>query len=145
MSLVGFYRSILTLSMRALPRNSAYAFWPTTDTIYIYIYHAKSRLNTPVWGSLRSPNNCTNKKLTICRKGGQSLQACNYVKGRNHCRNMNDSFGNGFHMLKDHLLNPLMTGQCLHKSFHSHFLQNSFEFQKVLHLKDLNRHLECTE
>ena len=22
-----------------------------------YIYHAKSRLNTPVWGSLRSPNN----------------------------------------------------------------------------------------
>ena len=24
--------------------------------IYIYIYHAKSRLNTPVWGSLRSPN-----------------------------------------------------------------------------------------
>ena len=24
--------------------------------IYIYIYHAKSRLNTPVWGALRSPN-----------------------------------------------------------------------------------------
>ena len=23
------------------------------------------------------------------------------------------------------------------------FLQNSFNFQKVLHLKDLNRHLEC--
>ena len=23
----------------------------------MYIYHAKSRLNTPVWGSLRSPNN----------------------------------------------------------------------------------------
>ena len=22
-----------------------------------YIYHAKSRLHTPVWGSLRSPNN----------------------------------------------------------------------------------------
>ena len=22
----------------------------------IYIYHAKSRLNTPVWGSLHSPN-----------------------------------------------------------------------------------------
>ena len=24
---------------------------------YKYIYHAKSRLNTSVWGSLRSPNN----------------------------------------------------------------------------------------
>ena len=23
--------------------------------IYMYIYHAKSRLNTPVWGWLRSP------------------------------------------------------------------------------------------
>ena len=42
--------------MRAFgPRNSAYAFWTTTDT-HTYIYHAKSRLNTPVWGSLRSPN-----------------------------------------------------------------------------------------
>ena len=38
---------------RVWPRNSACAFWPH---IYI-IYHAKSRLNTPVWGSLRSPNN----------------------------------------------------------------------------------------
>ena len=29
----GFYRPILTLSMRAFgPRNSAYAFWTTTDT-----------------------------------------------------------------------------------------------------------------
>ena len=56
MSPVGFYRPILTLSMRAFgPRNSAYAFWTTTD-IPTYIYHAKSRLNTPVWGSLRSPN-----------------------------------------------------------------------------------------
>ena len=26
-----------------------------------YIYHAKSRLNTPVWGSLRSPNNVYKK------------------------------------------------------------------------------------
>ena len=25
--------------------------------VQIYIYHAKSRLNTPVWGSLRSPKN----------------------------------------------------------------------------------------
>ena len=47
--------------MRAFgPRNSAYAFWTTTDIPTdrpTYIYHAKSRLNTPVWGSLRSPNN----------------------------------------------------------------------------------------
>ena len=51
-------------------------------------------------------------------------------------------------MLKDHVLNRLMTGQCLRKSlqvrpkFHSLFLHNSFDF---LHLKDLNRHLECTD
>ena len=40
MTLVGFYRPIVTLSMRAFgPRNSAYAFWTTTDTCtYIYIY-----------------------------------------------------------------------------------------------------------
>ena len=44
----------MTLSMRV--RNSAYAFWHTTDIPTYYIYHAKSRLNTPVWGSLRSPN-----------------------------------------------------------------------------------------
>ena len=32
---------------------------PVMGTIFL-VYHAKSRLNTPVWGSLRSPNN-------ICR------------------------------------------------------------------------------
>ena len=42
-------------------RNSAYAVNLTYETyrhiyIYIHIYHAKSQLNTPVWGSLRSPN-----------------------------------------------------------------------------------------
>ena len=37
-------------------RNSAYAVNLTYDRhMHIYIYHAKSRLNTPVWGSLRSP------------------------------------------------------------------------------------------
>ena len=37
MLLVGFYRTILTLSMRAFgPRISAYAFWTTTD-IHTYI------------------------------------------------------------------------------------------------------------
>ena len=58
--LVGFYRTILTLSMRAFgPRISAYAFGTSTDIHtdrHTYIYHAKSRLNTLVWGSLRSPN-----------------------------------------------------------------------------------------
>ena len=41
------------------PCNPAYAFWHTVDiqTDTCYIYHVKSRLNTPVWGSLRSPNN----------------------------------------------------------------------------------------
>ena len=40
----------------------------------------------------------------------------------------------GFHVLKDHMLNRLMTGRCLRKSlqlwpkFHSLFLQNSFDF-----------------
>ena len=28
---------------------------PVMGTIFL-VYHAKSRLNTPVWGSLRSPN-----------------------------------------------------------------------------------------
>ena len=48
-----------TLSMRMFgPRNSAYAVNLTYETYrqHIYIYHAKSRLNTPVWGSLRLPN-----------------------------------------------------------------------------------------
>ena len=64
---------------------------------------------------------------------------------------MNDSFGIAFHELKDHMLNCLMIGRCPLKSlqlqpkFHSLFLRNSFDFQKVLHLKDLNHHLECTD
>ena len=50
MLLVGFYRTILTLSMRAFgPRVSAYAFWTTTDTYrptYIYILEKWF----PLWG-----------------------------------------------------------------------------------------------
>ena len=48
-------------------------------------------------------------------------------------------------MLKDHVLNRLMTGRCPHTSlqlrpkFHSIFLQNSLDFQKVLHLKHVPR------
>ena len=45
------------------PRNSTYAVNLTYDRhtdihtdIPTYIYHVKSRLNTPVWDSLRSPN-----------------------------------------------------------------------------------------
>ena len=83
----------------------------------------------------------------IFRKGNAaSLQLCE----------VNDSFGIGFHaliahVLKAHVVNHLMTGQCLRKSlqlrpkFHSLFLLNSFDFQKMLRLKDLNRHLDCTD
>ena len=67
MLLVGFYRPILTLSMRAFgPRISAYAFWTTTDIHTDIIYHAKSRLNTPVWGSLRSPNYTLHTEHAYC-------------------------------------------------------------------------------
>ena len=49
--------------------------------------------------------------------------------------NANDSFGKGFDVLKDHVLNRFMTGRCpptslqLRPKFHSLFLQNSFDFQ----------------
>ena len=51
------------------PRNYAHAFWhtyflygfPLDKPTYrhAYIYHAKYQLNSPVWGSLRSPNQNT--------------------------------------------------------------------------------------
>ena len=45
---VGFNRTILTLSMLAFgPRHDRHL-------LFIIIYHAKSRLNSPMWGSLRS-------------------------------------------------------------------------------------------
>ena len=62
--------------------------------------------------------------------------------------NANDSFGKGFDVLKDHVLNRSMTGRCPSKSlqlqpkFHSLFLQNSIDFQKST---TLNRHLECID
>ena len=66
------------------------------------------------------------------------------AKGRNQRRNnVNDSFGKGFHELKDHVLNRIMTGRCPRKSlqlqpkFHSLFLQNSFDFQKSATFKAL--------
>ena len=86
-------------------------------------------------------NDLMTNKLTICWKGKQSLQ---YAKGRNQCRNnVNDSFRKGFHELKYHVLNRLMTGRWPRKSlqlwpkFHSLFLQKSFDFQKSATLKGL--------
>ena len=39
----------------------------TIFLVYTYIYHAKSRLNTPVWGSLRSPNYVVDMSYVVCR------------------------------------------------------------------------------
>ena len=67
-------------------------------------------------------------------------------KSRN---NANDSFGKGFHVLKDHVLNHLMTGRCPSKycsygrSSTRFYSKIASIFKKVLHLKDLNRRLEC--
>ena len=63
--------------------------------------------------------------------------------------NANDSFGKGFRVLKDHVLNRLMTGRCPSKycsygrSSTRFFSKIASIFKKVLHLKDLNRCLEC--
>ena len=59
----------MTLSMRVghvIPPTQL--IWHTRHTA-TYIYHVKSRLNTPVWGSLRSPNKLSfeNKKLLWLR------------------------------------------------------------------------------
>ena len=57
----------------------------------------------------------------------------------------------GLRVLKDHVLNHLMTGRCQRKSlqlrqkFHSLFLQIASIFKNVLHLKDLNHYIECTD
>ena len=73
------------------------------------------------------------------------------IAARGKKQNASDSFGIGFHVLKDHVLNCLMTRRCPHKSlqlrpkFHSFFSKIASIFKKVLHLKDLNRHLECTD
>ena len=72
-------------------------------------------------------------------------------KSRN---NANDSFGKGFrvlkdNVLKDNVLNRLMTGRCPSKycsygrSSTRFFSKIASIFKKVLHLKDLNRRLEC--
>ena len=81
------------------PHNSAYAFLDTTDIptnrptdrpTHIYIqYHAKSRLNTSVWGSLRSPNNCVKReKLVLYLVNSLSPRLCVYKLPR-YCKGTN--------------------------------------------------------
>ena len=77
-----------------------------------------------------------------------SICLAEMIKGRNQCRNnANDSFGKGLDMLKDHVLNHLMTGGCprtslqLRPKFHSLFLRNSFDFQKSATFKALKSSL----
>ena len=51
-------------------------------------------------------------------------------------------------MLKDHVQNRLMTGRCPSKSLQlrpKFYSKIASIFKKVLHLKHLNRHLECTD
>ena len=92
-------------------------------------------------------------KLLLFAGKKSSLQTCNYAKGRNQrWNNATDSFGKGFDVLKDHVLNRLMTGRCppLHhcsygRSSTRFFSKIASIFKKVLHLKHLNRHLECTD
>ena len=82
-------------------------------------------------------NDLITNELTICWKGKQSQQACNYAKGRNGAGTTRmAAFGKGLHELKDHVINRLMTGRCPRKSlqlrpkFHSLFLHNSFDLKK---------------
>ena len=129
------------------PQHSPHSYFHVT---FICAYPAV-RVIFYAYVNMLGRNDLIINYLTICWKRKQSL--CNYAKGRNQRRNIaNDSFGKGFHVLKDHVLNRLMTGWCPCKSlqlrpkFHSLFLQNSFDFQKsATHLKDLNPHLECTD
>ena len=88
-------------------------------------------------------NNLISNYVTICWKGKQSA-SLHLREGKNQYRNnANDSFGKGFHVLKDHVQNRLMTGRCPHTSlqlrpkFHSLFLQISFDFQKSATFKGL--------
>ena len=76
-----------------------------------------------------------------------SQQACDHRyttrREETNAGTKNDSFGKGFNVLKDHVLNRLMTGRCPSKSmqlrpkFHSLFLQNSYDFQKSTTFKTL--------
>ena len=99
--------------------------------IFISAYPA---VRVKFYAYVNIPGRLTN---LLFAKGKQSLQACNYAKGRNQRRNnANDSFGKGFHELKDHVLNRLMTGRCrlnhcsYGRSSTRFFSKISFDFQK---------------
>ena len=86
-------------------------------------------------------------KLTYYLLKKSSLQTCNYAKGRNQRRNnANDRFGKGFDVLKDHMLNRLMTGRCppyitavmAEVPLTRFFSKIASIFKKVLHLRHLN-------
>ena len=106
--------------------------------IFISAYHAV-RVKCYAYVHMLGRNDLKTNLLFAEKES--SLQACNYAKGRN--QRTNDSFGKGFHVLKDHVLNRLMTGPCprtslqLRPKFHSLFLQNSLDFQKSATFKGL--------
>ena len=81
---------------------------------------------------------------------GKDSSHCKPATTQRERNNANDSFGKGFRVLKYHVLNRLMTGRCPSKycsygRSSTHFFSKIASiFKKVLHLKDLNRHLECT-
>ena len=81
-------------------------------------------------------------------KGKQSLQACNYVKGRNHCRNKaNDSFGRvmSHEPPEAHVIKYARGGavELYGQSFSCYFSELGSIFKKALLLKPLNSRLLC--
>ena len=94
--------------------------------------------------------NMMNNKLTYYLLEKDSSRCKPATTHRKEQDNANDSFGKGFRVLKDHVLNLLMTGRCPSKycsygrSSTRFFSKIASIFKKVLHLKDLNRHLEYT-
>ena len=82
--------------------------------------------------------------LLFAGKESNHCKPATTANGRNQRRNnANDSFGKGFRMLKDHVLNRLMTGRCpgnhcsYGRSSTRFFSKIASIFKKVLHLKDL--------
>ena len=122
------------------PQHSPHSYF---HVIFISAYPAV-RVKFYAYVNMLGRNDLITTNLLFAGKES-SLQACNYAMGRNQRRNnANYSFGKGFHVLKDHVLNRLMSGgRCPRTSlqllpkFHSFFLQNSFDFQKSATFKGL--------